>query len=968
MLIFRIRLNNKERQIMRIISSSSDSSNDIETELNSLPHDKDAKKVKLLRILERLKQEEIDKIKSEEFYSVLQKILENSEENTEISFCNVNLNNQDVQLLATILADSLFVYSLDLSTQQIGDEGADFLTKMLKVNNTLTSLDLHNNRITSRGVIDLAEMLKEKNYITYLNLGNNEIREAGITYLIEMLAANTSIAYFDLSTDGIGRGGVTALEKMLKENNTLTYLRLSNNNKIIGSVEKNMRRVQNISEPTVKAKKSFSDTFNFNSQNIINRDVNTAILSALETNSTLLIAECPCDHENEIIEAKLAKNLESTKALAESGDASAQYRLSIYYAEQAKIMPYLTQAADDDHQQAAPCFAQIEPKPSTIITTEETPPSNITAFHPSEEPPKETTISEVTTEAFQESKKALAQLQQTQREQAAQVTELLSQAQENKLSKVQTEDLLEQLNSISKKETLTETELVDVKKMMNLYLNNELATRSDIGDLYLDGEDIDKVKAERNYIKQNTILQKYYADVEYIINSVFISARLADTTGLGRNELLTSESSTAAISGIGSTFSAAAEELPFGSLISNFVGLGAGASLDTKFVKYRSKLVSLLGESPKTDQQLSESLARILTLTLREDLERKISDKPSSAIETLSRQYSAVKHGIVGKRISSSQMRELSADAETDIQGLFYEVFSNDRKSMELSSLAKRDLILDYALSNREKRKISLTRSELNIEDSKKAVSSTETPRSMSFRIKNNKILPEDQQVKEEKLEGRKGLIAQLKVVLKPRESDYVIVDESAPIAADNPKIKKPEASAGELGFSRMVANKNDILAGLQNLKHVNKDNLKSEELLAACRGDKSELTLTQTRKLIEEGADVNYKDKDGRSLLDIVISRGDIILFNLLYDAAANITEHTDINNIQNYEISAILRRPVIEPPKAEVNPEVDPIAPEIQQLREELNQQKEIQQEQNAKFQEILEAQKQAACCAIQ
>ncbi|CAF2145545.1 unnamed protein product [Rotaria magnacalcarata] len=58
--------------------------------------------------------------------------------------------------------------TLDLNSNNIGDEGTVYLAEALKINTTLTTLALNNNRIYDQGAVRLADALRTNKTIISL--------------------------------------------------------------------------------------------------------------------------------------------------------------------------------------------------------------------------------------------------------------------------------------------------------------------------------------------------------------------------------------------------------------------------------------------------------------------------------------------------------------------------------------------------------------------------------------------------------------------------------------------------------------------------------------------------------------------------------------------------------------------------------------------------------------------------------
>lgn len=67
--------------------------------------------------------------------------------------------------LLDFLATDKTVTGLDLSKNELGDEGAQAIAKLLRVNTNITTIDLRFNKITTLGASHLVTALQESNYV-----------------------------------------------------------------------------------------------------------------------------------------------------------------------------------------------------------------------------------------------------------------------------------------------------------------------------------------------------------------------------------------------------------------------------------------------------------------------------------------------------------------------------------------------------------------------------------------------------------------------------------------------------------------------------------------------------------------------------------------------------------------------------------------------------------------------------------
>ncbi|KAG0059741.1 hypothetical protein BGZ89_000158 [Linnemannia elongata] len=101
------------------------------------------------------------------------------------------------RLIETLKTKSTLT-TLDLSENEIGDNGAVALAEALKTNSTLTALYLGSNSIGDNGAVALSEALKTNSTLTTLNLFNNSIGDNGAEVLFEALETNLTVTIDEL--------------------------------------------------------------------------------------------------------------------------------------------------------------------------------------------------------------------------------------------------------------------------------------------------------------------------------------------------------------------------------------------------------------------------------------------------------------------------------------------------------------------------------------------------------------------------------------------------------------------------------------------------------------------------------------------------------------------------------------------------------------------------------------------------
>ena len=132
----------------------------------------------------------------------------------------------DKNSLCTALKCCTYLQTLDLSSKNIGSDGAVALAEGLKCCTYLQTLNLSDN---SYGAVALADGLKCCTNLQTLNLRDNGISSDGAVALAEGLKCCTNLKTLDLCLNSIGSDGVVALADGLKCYTNLRTLYLSDN-------------------------------------------------------------------------------------------------------------------------------------------------------------------------------------------------------------------------------------------------------------------------------------------------------------------------------------------------------------------------------------------------------------------------------------------------------------------------------------------------------------------------------------------------------------------------------------------------------------------------------------------------------------------------------------------------------------------------------------------------------------------
>lgn len=131
---------------------------------------------------------------------------------------------------AALVGSNRCLVSLNLANTCVGDHGVDALVRALPSNETLKHLLLKNNHIGPVGAVAFAGLLKSPHCALWtLDLSANRVGDDGAEAMGEALAENTVLRCLDLATNRIGDRGLTAIAKGMSINSSLSALRLWGN-------------------------------------------------------------------------------------------------------------------------------------------------------------------------------------------------------------------------------------------------------------------------------------------------------------------------------------------------------------------------------------------------------------------------------------------------------------------------------------------------------------------------------------------------------------------------------------------------------------------------------------------------------------------------------------------------------------------------------------------------------------------
>ena len=116
------------------------------------------------------------------------------------------LTQKSVKCIAESLKNNTSLLLLDISLNEILNEGATYLSESLKINKTLTELNVENCGITNEGMKCIGESLLTNNSLECLILSNivdfpvlNDISEDGLMFIAGLLKSNVALKLVEVS-------------------------------------------------------------------------------------------------------------------------------------------------------------------------------------------------------------------------------------------------------------------------------------------------------------------------------------------------------------------------------------------------------------------------------------------------------------------------------------------------------------------------------------------------------------------------------------------------------------------------------------------------------------------------------------------------------------------------------------------------------------------------------------------------
>lgn len=146
----------------------------------------------------------------------------------ELNLHDNSLRAEGVEAICNMMAVNLWITSLDISGNSVGKAGLAALARMIQNSSRLKKLNISQCKIQGvNGVKDFINALAHNHCLQVLDLSYNEISDEGSACFENVLARNTTLKSLDISFNNISFVGMEAFGNGLTETETLEELNLA---------------------------------------------------------------------------------------------------------------------------------------------------------------------------------------------------------------------------------------------------------------------------------------------------------------------------------------------------------------------------------------------------------------------------------------------------------------------------------------------------------------------------------------------------------------------------------------------------------------------------------------------------------------------------------------------------------------------------------------------------------------------
>ncbi|NXE05593.1 LRC34 protein, partial [Lophotis ruficrista] len=137
------------------------------------------------------------------------------------------VTDDHLQVLTSVLHNTVFVTGLDLRWNVLTDAGAKHVATFLQENSTLRYLNLMFNDIGTSGAELIARALHKNETLVYLRMTGNKIGNEGGMFFASMLQINSTLEKLDLGDSDVGTQCLIAIATALTQNKSVKAINLN---------------------------------------------------------------------------------------------------------------------------------------------------------------------------------------------------------------------------------------------------------------------------------------------------------------------------------------------------------------------------------------------------------------------------------------------------------------------------------------------------------------------------------------------------------------------------------------------------------------------------------------------------------------------------------------------------------------------------------------------------------------------
>ena len=147
-----------------------------------------------------------------------------------LDISNNNIPNDGAAPISECLRSNNMLQKLNMSRNILSDEGIVNISKSLQINTTLQVLNISDNTISNHGAVAISKCLINNNTLQKIDMSDNiKVSDEGIIKIADALRVNRTLKWLNISNNNITDHGAAAISKCLINNETLQGLNMSQN-------------------------------------------------------------------------------------------------------------------------------------------------------------------------------------------------------------------------------------------------------------------------------------------------------------------------------------------------------------------------------------------------------------------------------------------------------------------------------------------------------------------------------------------------------------------------------------------------------------------------------------------------------------------------------------------------------------------------------------------------------------------